>query len=46
VAHNRTLAEIAAKRPAGRDELGEIYGVGPAFVKRHADSVLALVASS
>jgi ATP-dependent DNA helicase RecQ len=46
VAHNRTLAEIAAERPAGREQLAEIYGVGPAFVERHADSVLELIASS
>ncbi len=45
VAHNRTLAEIAAKRPAGREALAEIYGVGPTFVERHADSVLELVAA-
>jgi ATP-dependent DNA helicase RecQ len=46
VAHNRTLAEIAARRPSGPEALAEIYGVGPAFVKRHADAVLELVAAA
>jgi len=46
VAHNRTLAEIAARRPAGREALAEIYGVGPAFVKRHAEAVLELIGAS
>jgi RecQ family ATP-dependent DNA helicase len=45
VAHNRTLAEIAAKRPAGAAELAEVYGVGPSFVDRHADAVLELIAA-
>jgi ATP-dependent DNA helicase RecQ len=45
VAHNRTLAEIAAKRPAGAEALADIYGVGPTFVKRHAESVLELLAA-
>jgi RecQ family ATP-dependent DNA helicase len=43
VAHNRTLAEIASKRPAGPEALGSIYGVGPAFVKKHGDAVLELL---
>ncbi|MFN2612875.1 MAG: RecQ family ATP-dependent DNA helicase, partial [Solirubrobacterales bacterium] len=45
VAHNRTLAEIAANRPAGPEALADIYGVGPAFVKRHAGAVLELIAA-
>ncbi len=43
VAHNRTLESIAALRPVSRAELGQIKGVGPAFVERHGDQVLALV---
>jgi ATP-dependent DNA helicase RecQ len=46
VAHNRTLAEIAAKRPGGREELADVYGVGPTFVKRHAEAVLELIGAS
>jgi ATP-dependent DNA helicase RecQ len=46
VAHNRTLAAIAAARPGGRAELAVIPGVGPAFLDRHAAAVLALVAAA
>ena len=44
VANNKTLASIAARRPTGRPELIEISGVGPAFVGKYAEDVLALVA--
>src|SRR3954454_25214145 len=44
VAHTRTLAAIAASRPAGPDALARIHGIGPAFVSRHAAEVLELVA--
>ena len=44
VAHNRTLEAIAASRPDGVDALAEIHGIGPAFVSRHADEVLRIVA--
>jgi ATP-dependent DNA helicase RecQ len=44
VAHNRTLEAIAASRPGGVDALAEIHGVGPAFVSRHAQEVLRIVA--
>jgi len=44
VASNRTLTAIAAARPADPGALQEIHGVGPAFIERHADDVLALVA--
>ena len=44
VAHNRTLAAIAAARPVDRERLAAIPGVGPAFMDRHADAVLAIVA--
>jgi ATP-dependent DNA helicase RecQ len=43
VAHNRTLEQIAAVRPASVDELAQIRGIGPAFVDRHGERVLALV---
>jgi ATP-dependent DNA helicase RecQ len=44
VANNKTLAAIASRRPPGRTKLLEISGVGPAFVTKFADEVLALVA--
>jgi ATP-dependent DNA helicase RecQ len=44
IAHNSTLEAIATLRPKSLTELARIKGVGPAFVKRHGDQVLALVA--
>jgi ATP-dependent DNA helicase RecQ len=46
VAHNSTLESIAALKPSTLDELAAIKGVGPAFVKRHGDQVLALLATA
>jgi RecQ family ATP-dependent DNA helicase len=45
VAHNSTLATIAAGRPANDDALLAIKGIGPGFVSKHAAEVLAIVAS-
>jgi DNA helicase-2/ATP-dependent DNA helicase PcrA len=44
VFHDRTLAEIAARRPGTADELAEIPGVGPAKLERYAGEVLAALA--
>ena len=44
VANNRTLTTIAAVRPASPAALQEISGVGPAFIAKFADEVLAIVA--
>jgi ATP-dependent DNA helicase RecQ len=44
VAHNRTLAAIAAARPADADALIAISGVGPSFIAKYAPEVLAVVA--
>ncbi len=44
VANNRTLAAIAAIRPAGEGALIEISGVGPGFISKYAPEVLAIVA--
>ena len=46
VANNRTLESIAATRPTDRDGLARIHGVGPAFMERHGDEVLELVAAA
>jgi ATP-dependent DNA helicase RecQ len=43
IAHNSTLESIAARRPSSLGELATIKGVGPAFVERHGENVLALV---
>jgi ATP-dependent DNA helicase RecQ len=45
VAHNSTLEAIAALKPSTLDDLASIKGVGPTFVERHGDQVLALVTS-
>jgi ATP-dependent DNA helicase RecQ len=45
IAHNSTLESIAALKPSTLDELAAIKGVGPTFVKRHGDQVLALLAA-
>jgi RecQ family ATP-dependent DNA helicase len=44
VASNRTLAAIAAVRPADPGALIEISGVGPSFISKYAPEVLALIA--
>jgi ATP-dependent DNA helicase RecQ len=44
VANNRTLQTIAAVRPADPQQLQAISGVGPAFIAKFADEVLALIA--
>ncbi|HET9185437.1 MAG TPA: ATP-dependent DNA helicase RecQ [Solirubrobacterales bacterium] len=44
VAHNKTLAAIAAARPTELDGLIAISGIGPSFVAKHGADVLALVA--
>jgi ATP-dependent DNA helicase RecQ len=45
VAHNTTLESIASLRPTSLAELETIKGIGPAFVERHGEKVLALVAA-
>jgi RecQ family ATP-dependent DNA helicase len=44
VANNRTLSTIAALRPASEGALIEISGVGPSFISKFAEEVLAIVA--
>ncbi|HET9073985.1 MAG TPA: RecQ family ATP-dependent DNA helicase [Solirubrobacteraceae bacterium] len=43
VAHNAALELIAHTRPASLAELGRLNGIGPAFLDRHGEAVLALV---
>ena len=44
VAHNSTLAAIAASRPTDEPSLAAIRGIGPSFIAKYAAEVLALVA--
>jgi ATP-dependent DNA helicase RecQ len=46
VFHDATLREIATRRPASRDELGSISGVGAAKLDRYAEGVLAALAGT
>jgi ATP-dependent DNA helicase RecQ len=43
VFHDRTLAEIAERRPASAGALASIPGVGPAKLERYGQSVLAVL---
>jgi DNA helicase-2/ATP-dependent DNA helicase PcrA len=43
VFHDRTLAEIADRKPGDRADLAAISGVGPAKLERYADEVLEIV---
>ena len=45
VFHDKTLHEIAARRPSTRGELSAVPGVGPAKLERYADDLLATLAS-
>jgi superfamily II DNA helicase RecQ len=45
VAHNKTLAAIAATRPADEETLLAISGIGPNFVEKYAPEVLEIVAA-
>jgi DNA helicase-2/ATP-dependent DNA helicase PcrA len=41
--HDRTLAEIAERKPRDRTDLGSVNGIGPAKLDRYADEVLAII---
>ena len=41
---DRTLIEMAERKPRTRDEMGGLHGVGEAKLARYADSFLAIVA--
>jgi ATP-dependent DNA helicase RecQ len=43
VFHDRTLAEIAGRRPGSLAELGQVPGVGPAKLERYGEQVLELL---
>ena len=41
---DRTLIEMAGRKPRSRAEMAELHGVGEAKLARYADSFLAVVA--
>jgi ATP-dependent DNA helicase RecQ len=43
VAHDRTLAAIAAQRPTNSEELEQVPGMGPAKIARYGEGFLAVV---
>jgi ATP-dependent DNA helicase UvrD/PcrA len=45
VFHDRTLADIAERKPRDWADLAGIAGVGPAKLERYADEVLAVISS-
>lgn len=45
VFHDRTLAEIAERKPRDWADLAAVAGVGPAKLERYADEVLAVVSA-
>ncbi len=46
VFHDRTLVELAARRPADRNALAQVNGIGAAKLERYGDAVLALITTS
>ena len=46
VCTNAVLAGVLETRPQSADDLVAIAGIGPAFLERHADSLLALLSQS
>jgi len=46
ILHDKTLAEIAERKPRDWADLASISGVGPAKLERYADDLLAVVASN
>jgi len=46
VLHNRTMVAVAAARPADRNQLLAIPGVGPTTVKRYGSALLRIVAAA
>jgi superfamily II DNA helicase RecQ len=46
VFHDRTLAEIAERKPRDWADLAAVAGVGPTKLERYADEILKIVAGS
>ena len=45
VFNNRTLEEIAERKPTDRTDLAAVSGIGPAKLERYGDEVLAIIAA-
>ena len=45
VFHDRTLAELAARRPSSLGDLGGISGIGAATLERYSEALLKVLAS-
>ena len=43
VFHDRTLTELAARRPARLADLGQVSGIGAAKLNRYGEAVLAVI---
>lgn len=46
VAQNRSLEEIATRRPTSAEALGDVRGFGPARVQKYGSEIISLVASA
>ncbi|QVL54160.1 MAG: DNA helicase RecQ [Cyanobium sp. M30B3] len=46
VFHDRTLVEVAARRPTDLESLAQVNGIGAAKLERYGEAVLAVVRSS
>jgi ATP-dependent DNA helicase RecQ len=44
ICHDRTLAELAARRPATQDALADISGLGASKIKRYGGALLSVIA--
>jgi len=45
VASDRVLADVARRRPADREQLAEVLGVGPVVLDAHGDDLLRIVSA-
>ncbi len=46
VLHDRTLLEVAARKPQTRAELLEVKGIGPSKIEKYGDQILAVTRGS
>jgi ATP-dependent DNA helicase RecQ len=46
VFHDRTLLELAARRPSDRSELMGVNGIGTAKLERYGEALLAVIAEA
>ena len=46
ICHDRTLVEIATQRPTTIDQLGEVFGMGPARIENYGSGFLEVIQGS